>query len=68
MATTEDLTPLQNDEREALCGDRAATIRVVSALRSYREAVAALLAARYRVDDYTMSVLADAVAVIEAAE
>ena len=36
------MTPLQQDERDAMTGDRAATIRVVSALRSYRELVAGL--------------------------
>lgn len=40
------MTPLQKDERAALTGDRIAMIRVVSALRQYRELVANLVAGR----------------------
>jgi hypothetical protein len=36
---TKQLTPLQEDERAALTGDRSAVIRVVSALREYRKLV-----------------------------
>lgn len=43
-----NLTPLQQDERDAMCGDRAAVLRVVSALRGYREAVRSVLSTRYR--------------------
>lgn len=35
-------------EKRALTGDRAATLRVVSALRQYRAAVEALLDARWQ--------------------
>jgi hypothetical protein len=44
----EELTNLQEDERSAMCLDRAAVLRVVSALRSYRAASQKLLGARYR--------------------
>jgi hypothetical protein len=43
-----DLTPLQQDELDALCGDRAACLRVVSGLRGYRALVQRLVGARYR--------------------
>lgn len=42
------MTRLEHDERAALCGDRAAVICIVSALREYRAAVERLLASRYR--------------------
>lgn len=40
------LTPLQEDERKALTGDRGAMLRVVSGLREYRAILAELTAAR----------------------
>lgn len=43
----EELTDLQKDERSAMCLDRAAVLRVVSALRAYRDASLKLLGARY---------------------
>jgi len=46
--TDETLTPLQEDERAALCGDRVATLRVVTAVRRLRASAANLLARRYR--------------------
>ncbi len=45
--TEQELSPLQQDERDALCGCRSATIRVVDALRKYREESNKILAARY---------------------
>lgn len=42
-----ELTPLQEHERQAMVGDREATIQVVSALRKYRAAVQSLLNSRY---------------------
>jgi hypothetical protein len=45
--TDEKLTNLQEDERSAMCLDRAAVLRVVSALRAYRAASRKLLGARY---------------------
>lgn len=39
----EELTPLQQEERDAMCGDRMSVIRVVSGLRAYREFVRRLL-------------------------
>ena len=44
----EELSELQKIERQAMTGDRAAVIAVVSALRRYREASRKLLGARYR--------------------
>jgi hypothetical protein len=37
------LTDLQQDERDAMCGDRAAILRVVGGLRQYRALVEKLL-------------------------
>lgn len=42
-----ELTPLQQLERKAMAGDRAALIHVVSALRGYRAAAALLIERRY---------------------
>ncbi len=36
MASIPPLTPLQETEREALCGDRQAIARLVSAVRKFR--------------------------------
>ena len=47
-----NLTPLQQDERDAMCLDRQAILRVVSALRGYRALVQKLIARRYR-DGFT---------------
>lgn len=44
----EELTPLQELEKEALCGDRQAVLRVVSSLRRYRAESKKLLDSRYR--------------------
>lgn len=55
-------------EKDALLGDRAAIIQVVSDLRGYRAASAKLLAARYRdgaCDGFSMSQFNDAVQEIE---
>ena len=41
-ASDNQMTPLQNDELAALTGDRSAVIRVVSALREYRQLVKAM--------------------------
>jgi hypothetical protein len=47
MTDENTLTPLQQDERDALTGDRRAVLRVVSALRAYREAVKTALDTRW---------------------
>lgn len=39
----EELTPLQQQERSAMCGDRQSVLRVVGGLRSYRDFVRRLL-------------------------
>jgi hypothetical protein len=52
VSDAEELTPLQQDERDALCGDRGAIMRVVSALRGYRARVLRLWNARYN-DGFT---------------
>lgn len=44
----EELTILQEDERQAMLLDRAAVLRVVSALRRYRAAASELLRSRYQ--------------------
>lgn len=45
--TDEELTALQEDERSAICLDRHAVLRIVSALRLYRAASQKLLGAWY---------------------
>jgi hypothetical protein len=44
---SDELSDIQEREREALCGSRLAVIHVVDALRRYRAAVKAALAQRY---------------------
>lgn len=64
----DELTPLQDHERSAMTGDRTAVLHVVSALRQYRAAVAALLVARYSdgfVDGVATSALDDTAREIE---
>ena len=41
------LTPLQRAERAAMCGDRAAVLQVVSALRQYRAVAADAISRMY---------------------
>lgn len=63
-----DRTPLQLDELEALTGDRAAVLSVVSALRRYRELVNRIAKARYadgEVDGATLASLLSEVSEIE---
>jgi hypothetical protein len=60
----ETLTDLQQDERDAMTGNRMAVIRVVSALRQYRAAVGEMLSKRYAdgaVDGATLSAFASSV-------
>jgi hypothetical protein len=40
---TEERTPLQDIERRAMTGNRAAVIQVINALRGYREAARKLI-------------------------
>lgn len=68
---TERLTQLQADERAAMLGDRAATLRVVSGLRRYRALVERLLGARYgdgAVDGYEAAAAETEIEAIEAGE
>jgi len=44
---TEELTPLQLEERKAMIGDTQAVIQIVSALRKYRAAAKRMLGLRY---------------------
>lgn len=46
-ALGEELTPLQQIERDAMCGDRSAVLQVVSGLRGYRALVQKLIDRRY---------------------
>ena len=67
----DELTPLQQDERDAVLRDREAILRVVSGLRRYRLAVAKLLASRYQggsVDGVATHELASEVESIEASD
>lgn len=68
MTEADELSPLQQDERAAMTGDRAAVLRVVSALRQYRAAARELLDARYadgECDRVAMSTFASVVEDIE---
>lgn len=45
---SDELTPLEQSELDAMTGDRMSVIRVVSALRLYRKAAIELRALRYQ--------------------
>ena len=62
------MSQLEEDERAAMLLDRAAILRIVSALRRYRAASESMLAARYtdgEVDGATLSVFEEEVKGIE---
>lgn len=62
------MTELQQLERRALVGDRDAVLRVVFALRAYREAVSKCLESRWRdgaIDGAKSSEFAGAISEIE---
>jgi len=64
-----ELTPLQETERSALCGDRSAILRLVSAVRKFREESARLVRGRYgdgAVDGVMVLNFMDAIESIEA--
>lgn len=68
MSNAKDLAPSVT-ERLAMAGDRAAVLRVVSALRRYRAAAKTMLAKRYsdgEVDGGTLTTFADEIAEVEA--
>lgn len=65
------MTPLQQDERDAMTGDRSALLRVVSGLREYRTLMQRLADARYSdsaVDGVTIQALLSAANHIEGLE
>jgi hypothetical protein len=64
----EELTYLQQQEREAMCGDRAAILVVVSAVRQFRALIHRLGNSRYsdgECDGYSLTTFFDEVAEIE---